>query len=54
MIKIEMQDGGVIMLELYADAAPVTVANFKRSRKARVLRRTYLSSRDKRIYDPGR
>ena len=29
MIKIEMQDGGVIMLELYADAAPVTVANFK-------------------------
>lgn len=29
MIKIEMQDGGVIMLELYEDAAPVTVANFK-------------------------
>lgn len=28
MIKIEMQDGGVIMLVLYADAAPVTVANF--------------------------
>ena len=30
MIKIEMQDGGIIKLELDAKAAPITVANFEK------------------------
>ena len=29
MVKIEMENGGVITLELYEDKAPVTVSNFK-------------------------
>ena len=28
--EIEMEDGGKIVLELYADVAPITVANFKK------------------------
>ena len=30
MVKIEMENGGVITLELYPDAAPKTVANFEK------------------------
>ncbi|MHB1454842.1 MAG: peptidylprolyl isomerase [Saccharofermentanales bacterium] len=30
MVVIEMEDGGIIKLELYPDQAPVTVANFVR------------------------
>ena len=30
MIKIEMQNGGIIKLELDAKAAPITVANFEK------------------------
>lgn len=29
MVKIEMENGGIITLELYEDKAPITVANFK-------------------------
>ena len=29
MVKIEMEDGGVMELELYPDVAPITVANFE-------------------------
>ena len=28
MVQIEMQNGGIIKLELYPDAAPKTVENF--------------------------
>ena len=28
-VKIEMEDGGIILIELYPDIAPITVANFK-------------------------
>ena len=30
MIKIEMQNGGIMKLELDAKAAPITVANFEK------------------------
>ena len=30
VVEIVMEDGGVIKLELYADVAPITVANFKK------------------------
>jgi len=29
MVQIEMDNGGIIKLELYPDIAPITVANFK-------------------------
>ncbi len=29
-VKIEMMDGGIILVELYPDVAPITVANFKK------------------------
>jgi len=29
-VKIEMTDGGIIIIELYPDIAPITVANFKK------------------------
>lgn len=29
MVKIEMENGGIIEIELYEDKAPITVANFK-------------------------
>ena len=29
-VKIEMVDGGIILIELYPDEAPITVANFKK------------------------
>lgn len=29
-VKIEMMDGGIIIVELYPDIAPITVANFKK------------------------
>ena len=29
MVKIEMENGGVILIELYEDKAPITVSNFK-------------------------
>lgn len=29
MVKIEMENGGVILIELYEDKAPITVNNFK-------------------------
>ena len=29
MVRIEMENGGIIDIELYEDKAPVTVANFK-------------------------
>ena len=30
MVKIEMENGGVITLELYPETAPITVANFEK------------------------
>ena len=30
MVQIEMENGGIIKLELYPDKAPITVANFER------------------------
>ena len=33
MIRIEMEDGGVIELELYPDIAPLTAANFEKLAK---------------------
>ena len=30
MVQIEMDNGGIIKLELYADKAPITVANFEK------------------------
>ncbi|MCI8388657.1 MAG: peptidylprolyl isomerase [Clostridiales bacterium] len=30
MVRIEMEDGGVITLQLYPDVAPITVANFEK------------------------
>ena len=30
MVRIEMEDGGVITVELYPETAPVTVANFEK------------------------
>ena len=30
MIKIEMEDGGVITLQLYPAVAPITCANFEK------------------------
>ena len=30
MVRIEMENGGIIDIELYEDKAPVTVANFKK------------------------
>ena len=30
MVRIEMENGGIIDIELYADKAPVTVQNFKK------------------------
>lgn len=30
MVRIEMENGGIIDIELYEDKAPITVANFKR------------------------
>ena len=29
MVKIEMENGGIILIELYEDKAPITVSNFK-------------------------
>jgi peptidyl-prolyl cis-trans isomerase B (cyclophilin B) len=29
MVKIEMENGGIILIELYEDKAPITVNNFK-------------------------
>ena len=33
MIRIEMEDGGVIELELYPDITPLTAANFEKLAK---------------------
>ena len=30
MVRIEMENGGIIEIELYEDKAPITVANFKK------------------------
>ena len=30
MVRIEMENGGIIEIELYPDKAPITVANFKK------------------------
>ena len=30
MVKIEMENGGVIEVELYPDVAPITVKNFEK------------------------
>ena len=30
MVRIEMETGGIIEIELYEDKAPITVANFKK------------------------
>ena len=30
MVRIEMENGGIIDIELYEDKAPITVANFKK------------------------
>ncbi len=30
MVRFEMQDGGIIDIELYPDSAPITVANFEK------------------------
>ena len=30
MVRIEMANGGIIELELYADVAPITVKNFEK------------------------
>ena len=44
-----MENGGVITLELYPDAAPKTVANFEK-----LVKSGYISPSNIRIYDTGR
>ena len=54
LVTIEMENGGVIEVELYPDIAPNTVANFVELVQKRLLRRADLPPRDPGLYDPGR
>jgi peptidyl-prolyl cis-trans isomerase B (cyclophilin B) len=53
MIKLTTNHG-VITLDLNAEKAPKTVANFNRLRRGRPLRRHHLPPRDQGLHDPGR
>ena len=47
-VKIEMEDGGVMLAELYPDIAPKTVENFLALVDEGVLQRADLPPRDPR------
>ena len=54
MIRITMQNGKTIDIELDPKAAPITCENFEKLVKQRLLQRPDLPPRHPRLYDPGR
>lgn len=53
-VQIDVKDYGTIVAELYADTAPITVANFLFPRGQRLLRRLDLPPHHFRLHDSRR